>query len=193
MTKKHDEQIEEKLRELEVSMKEATSSNVPASIQKSTGLSARTTHISAGKDAGKDRQEPEGGAVKADLHLLGGTALLLVGVFVLFSHLTVTTAQSMFWGGFGGATGTGGLILLLLVGLGFFFYDYKNKIGWLLVACSLAAIVFSLFATMRIILMPMDLLSLIFLFLPLVIGSALLAKGIMIHSRICNRHSADDK
>lgn len=193
MSKKPEEEIEDKLRELEAVMKESTGSNVPAAIDKSTGLASTTLHISPGKLS----KEDEASAAKADWNLLGGSALLLVGLFVLLSHLTVSTAPMWggfgAFGGFGGGGATGVLVLLLLVGLGFFFYDYKNKIGWMLVICSLVALIFSLFASMHLILAPMSLLSLLFLFLPLVMGGGLLAKGIKMHGQISDRHDSHDK
>jgi hypothetical protein len=187
MGKKHEEEIEQKLRELEISMKEATNANLPAAIGKSKELSRKTSQPTS-------RAQEEAGPLTADLHLLGGCALMIVGLFVLFSHMTVMSGQPMMWGlgGMGGSTGTGALILTLLVGLGFFFYDYKNKIGWLLVACSLAALIFSILATMRLVLLPMDLLSLLFMFLPLIIGSAFLAKGVVIHNKV-NAQKTHDK
>ena len=189
MSKKHEEEIEEKLRELEISMKESTASNVPSRLEKSTDLAKHTTHI-APVDS---RKEDDTSTVTADFMLLGGFALLLLGVFILFSHLTVTTGLAGLWNFGGGNNGSGFLILLLLVGMGFFFYDYKNKVGWLLVVCSLAALIFSMFATMHVVLMPMSLLSLIFLFLPWVLGGGLLAKGIKRHNQVHNTHKNHDR
>jgi hypothetical protein len=188
MGKKHEEEIEQKLHELEVSLKEATSSNVPAKVEKSTGLSAISERLAEGKVEGRQ----EGSTMVADLNLLGGSALMIVGLFVLLSNLTVMPGMLNLWG-FGGNNGTGGLILLLLVGMGFFFYDYKSKIGWLLVICSLAALIYSVFATMHIMFAPMSLLSLILVFLPLVIGGGLLARGVKMHGQIREKRNSHDK
>jgi hypothetical protein len=195
MVRKKQDEIEEKLRELEISLKESTNSNVPAAIPKPTGLSkgkekekekekkkskdedVDTVQIST-RDSAREKSQAGSSSFMGDLFLLGGVALLILGVFVLFTHLTVFTGLPTIFGGFwGGGTGAGGLILLLLIGLGFFFYDYKNKIGWLLVACSLGALVYSLFTSMRLMLQPMNLLDLIFLFAPWLIGIVLLLKG----------------
>jgi hypothetical protein len=111
--------------------------------------------------------------------LLGGLTALALGLFILFSHVQVSMGWPMFmWGG----NGSGYLVLVLLVGIGFFLYDYKNKVGWLLTAGSIAAIIFNLFASMHLILPPMSLLGLITVMLPLVIGGALIARGLKMQS-----------
>lgn len=174
MGKKPEEEIEAKLRELELAMKEP--SNTPAvSSSKSTDLSGGTSQSGSAQHSSKAGSE----SLSGDLHLLGGLTALALGLFILFSHVQVSMGWNLFmWGGNGG----GYLVLLLLVGLGFFFYDYKNKIGWLLIAGSIAAIIVNLFASMHLILPSMSLLGLITIMLPLVIGGALIARGLKMQS-----------
>jgi hypothetical protein len=167
-------------------MKESSHSNVPASLEKSSALASSSSHLRTGTDtgtsAGRVSAELEATSTKADLCLFGGFGLIIVGVFMLFSHMVVFPSMAVF--GFGGGGVGGGLILILLLGLGVFFYDYKNKFGWLLIAFSLAAIVISVIATMRIGLQSMSMFSLLLLFAPLVFGAGLVAKGIRQHAQI---------
>ncbi len=183
MSKKSEEEIEQKLRALEAAMKEEESSKVPSTAHKSTELSQHSVTVSSAPLS----KEQEGTAMKADLHLLGGFTSLLVGLLVLFSNLQVSTGWgwglgSLFSGG--GGNGTGLLVLMVIVGMGFFFYDYKNKIGWFLIIIGLAALLLSLFATMQIHLYSMNLLSFLFIFIPIAIGGGLLAKGMKMHGQI---------
>lgn len=174
MGKKPEEEIEAKLRELEASMKEPPKN--PKIVEgKSTDLAGLSSHSSSVQL----NKTNEGASLKGDLHLLGGFTALALGLFILFSHVQVSMGWSLFnWGGNGG----GYLVLLLLVGIGFFLYDFKNKFGWLLIAGSVAAIIFNLFAGMHLLLPPMSLLGLITIMLPLLIGGALIARGVKMQS-----------
>lgn len=189
MSKKPEEEIEEKLRELELAMNESTDASLPATIDKSARLATSSAHTSLAKL----NKAEEARSIKADMYLLAGFTALLLGIFLLFSHLTVHAGASPFWPGFGAGNGCGVLILLLLVGLGFFFYDYKNKIAWILIIGSLAALVFFVFSSMQLFLAPMSLLGFVFLFLPWVIGGALLAKGIKMQSLIRDTQKSPEK
>lgn len=182
MGKKPEDQIEEKLRELELAMKEEQEkSNLPAADSKTSSL-AEASRAPAQKLSKAD--EPE--AVKADLHMLGGFATILLGVLILFSNLRVT----MGWGipglaWLGGAGGSQGFfVLLLIVGVGFFFYDYKNKAGWLLITGSVIALIFGIFSSLHMYFSSMSLLGFIFMFIPIALGSAFVAKGLKMHKEI---------
>lgn len=181
MGKKPEEEIEEKLRELELAMNEEKQSSVPAALQKSSSLSQGSS--SASTISTTMSKEQEASAMQADLHMLGGITALAVGLLILFQHLHVNFMPPPAWWG-GGGSGTGMLVLLLIVGIGFFFYDYKNKIGWLMIVVSLAALVFTLFAGLNIFMGGMTLLTFIIIFIPFAFGGALVAKGLKMHSQI---------
>ncbi len=193
MSKKPEDQIEERLRQLELSMKEENGAGLPAKSEKSSELSKSSGQTSSSITSSKKStsKEDDDLAVKGDLHLFGGFAALAVGLLILFSNIRVTSG----WGFgafsfFGGSGGQGFLLMLLIVGIGFFFYDYKNKIGWVLTGGSLLALIYGFFASLHVGIMSMNLLGFLFMFIPLAFGGALVARGIKIHSRIENK---DDK
>lgn len=182
MGKKPEDQIEDKLRELELAMKEEQdSTKLPADLAKSSSLSAQAKNQELKPDS-----QSEALSVKADLHMLGGFTAILLGILIVFSNLRVT----MGWGipglpWFGGSAGSQGIfVLLLIVGMGFFFYDYKNKVGWLIVIGSIAALVFGIFSSLHMYFASMSLLGFIFMFIPIAAGCALLARGMKMHKEI---------
>lgn len=186
MGKKPEDQIEEKLRELEFAIKEEQEvSKLPAAANKSSGLSGQEGGSKSKSSHLLSKEENEAAAVKADLHLLGGFTSVLVGILVLFSNLRVTTGWAFPGLGFlGGGGSQGFLILLLIVGIGFFFYDYKNKVGWMLIIGSVAALIFGIFSSLHLYFASMSLLGFLIMFLPLAIGGALVAKGMGLHKKI---------
>lgn len=178
MGKKPEEEVEARLRELEASMKEG--SNMPTIVPgKTTELPA----LSSQSPSTRLSKSTEATVMKGDLHLLGGFVALALGIFFLFSHVQV----SMGWNRiiFGGSDGGGILILLLVIGIGVFLYDYKNKFGWLLIGASVAGIIIVLFAGMHPYLAPMSFLEIMTAMLPLALGGALIARGVKINS--CNQ------
>lgn len=178
MSKSPEDKIEEKLRQLEISMKEESStSQLPASSQKGKTLSSNV------KQPLGPIQEAE--AAKADMTLLKGFGAIIIGVLILFSNLRVS---SWSWGGFGPFLGAGsgqGLFLLLfLIGFGFLFYDFKNKLGWGLMVAGLGGIVFTVIMNLHIYLNSMGFFSLLLIVLPIAIGGGLVAKGMKRHKEI---------
>lgn len=174
MSKKPEDQIEEKLRQLEMSIKEAPQSNVPANLERSNSLSStsgqsKQAGISSNSrsNAGSKSDDSTG---KGDWHLLGGAVGLVAGFIVLLSHIRIGT---LWWS----PHYSGGIILLLLIGLGIFFYDFKNKLGWVLTVGSLLAMIVGVIYNLHASIMPMNLLDFILMFTPILLGISLIARG----------------
>lgn len=116
-------------------------------------------------------------STKSDLHYFGGIFLLLIGILLLFQHVQVTTGMMTYWGMTPGNS-IGGLIVLLLVGVGWIVYNSRSIWGWLISALSVSTIIFSIVSGLRIYFVPISMLNLIFMLLPIAVGSAFLLKGI---------------
>lgn len=86
-----------------------------------------------------------------------------------------------------GGGGAGFLILPIIAGIGIMFYDYKNKLGWLLTGGGLVVLLFVLLSQLTMYFAHISLLGFILMFLPLTIGGAMLAKGMKGRNRIENK------
>lgn len=157
---KQDDELREKLAELEASIEEA-----PQSVAVSPAGSDLAV---GGKKSGEEQ-------IESDLFLTIGFGLLLLGVFLVMNHIQVGTGLLSFFGiqqhGFGLT------IIPLLIGLGLVFFDYKNRIGWMLTAASCALIFFAALSQLVMFFPNISLLGLIIMFLPFAAGGALVAKG----------------
>jgi hypothetical protein len=107
--------------------------------------------------------------------MIAGFGLLLTGVFMVLHHVQVGTGM-MSWFGFGGQ-GFGLLLVPLLVGIGFLLYDYKNRLGWVLTAASIAVVIFAILSQLVMWFPHMSLFGLLLMFLPFAGGGACIAKG----------------
>jgi len=154
---KQDEEIKKKLMELEASLPEETIQ--PPAVRPAN------TEVSKPTDS-----------VESDLYLVIGFGLLLTGIF-LFMHHAQLVAPVSSWLGFG-SPGFGLILLPLLLGLGFVFYDYQNRVGWVLTAASCALIFFAVLSQLVMYFPSMTLLGVMIMLLPLAAGGALIAKGL---------------
>lgn len=114
---------------------------------------------------------------KSDLHYFGGIFLIVIGIIMLFQHVRVTTGMVGYWGMSTGSS-IGGLIVLLLIGLGWLVYNSKSIWGWLISAVSVFSLIFTIISGLRIFFVPITMFNLIFMMLPLAIGGAFLLKGV---------------
>ncbi len=113
---------------------------------------------------------------KSDLHYFGGIGLVMLGLFLLFNHVKVTSGYASLWG-FSSAGSIGYLMLPFLVGIGWIFYNSRSVWGWLISAVSLIMIVFSIISGLRIWFAPVSMIDLIIMLVPLAIGAAYVLKG----------------
>ncbi len=158
-----EEEIKKKLLELETTvLKESPSSGQLASEHKSTTL--QTTEKSTPSTT-----------VKSDLCYFGGLGLIGCGILMLFQHVSV---GSGFMGMLGMGSGGFGLLLIpLMVGIGWMFYDSKARAGWMITAGSCALIFFAVLSSLRMNFPNLSLLSMVLMLLPFAFGGALLLKG----------------
>jgi len=162
---KHDEEIKKKLAELEASIEEEppTKLTVP---QQSTQLTAPQAD----------------NAIRSDLFLIGGLGLLLTGVLMFLNHIKLTTGY-ISWLGFHGG-GFGLILIPLLIGIGFLFYDYRNKVGWMITAASLALVIFAALAQVVMVFPTMSVLGVVIMLLPLAAGLALVLKSMSLRGSV---------
>ena len=171
---KKDEEIQHKLLELESAvLKESGSQN---------NMSLTTTNKHAlevlqdAKAAGGTSGLAGGRTVGQELNFFLGIGLLFTGLLMFFNHVKVGT-------GFLGMLGMGGggfglLLIPLMVGAGWIFYDSKNKWAWLVTASSVGVIIFAILNSLVVRFPETSVLGLIMLLLPLAGGSALLLKSL---------------
>lgn len=169
---KEDEEIKKKLAALEKSIKETSDTRQPPSKSSSTGGLTRTA-------------EDEKTSLSSDLQVLGGFGLIAVGVLMVLHNIQISTGF-MHLLGFGGG-GSGFIILSVIVGIGIMFYDFKNKLGWLLAGGGLVVLLFVLLSQLTMYFAHMSLLGFILMFLPLAVGGAMLAKGMRVRNRLENK------
>lgn len=163
---KAEDEIQKKLVDLEKSLKESEAKQPPARVKSSALMTS----------------EDEKASMHSDLQVLGGFALLAVGVLMVMNHIKIGTGMFHVLGIGGG--GAGFLILPIIVGIGFMFYDYKNKLGWLLAGGGFVVLLFVLLSQLTMYFAHISMLGFILMFLPLAIGGAMIAKGMKIRNRL---------
>lgn len=155
-----EDEIKEKLAELEASLDEA--SQLPAARQKKSEISV------PGKDAAGD-------STASDLCLCGGFGLLLLGLFLFMNHVHVGSGIMSLLGFH--SVGFGLTIVPLMIGVGLLIFDYKNRLGWIVTIASFALILFAVLSQIVMSFPSISLLGLVIMFLPFAAGGALIAKG----------------
>lgn len=168
---KKDEEIQHKLMELEsVVLKESGSTQQ---------TSLTTTNHKANEILVEARSAssslPNGKTVSQELNFFLGVGLLLTGLLMFFNHVHVGTGFLNVLGLGGG--GFGLLLVPLMVGIGWIFYDSKNKWAWLVTACSVGVLIFAVLSSLVVSFPQISLLGIVMLLLPLAAGSALLLKS----------------
>lgn len=156
-----EEEIKKKLLELETSVLKESPGPL-ASDNKSTTLTTGGSQAPAT-------------TVKSDLCYFGGLGLIGIGILMMFQHVTVGSGV-MGMLGFGSG-GFGLLLVPLMFGIGWMFYDSKARAGWAITAGSVALIFFSILSSLRMNFANIPLLSMIMILLPFAVGGALLLKG----------------
>lgn len=112
---------------------------------------------------------------KSDGYYFGGFALLILGMVLVATHVTVRSSfLAMLMGGGGGLA----LFLLpLLAGIGMMVYNYKNKWGSIITGGSCALMLLAILFTLNFNFPQLTLMETVLMFLPFAIGSAFVVKG----------------
>lgn len=93
-----------------------------------------------------------------------GLVMMVIGGYLFFDSIRVTSG--FHWGlavySFGGFSLTSGMILIPLVfGIGFIFYDAESVVGWILALGSLLALIFGVIRSIAFVFQSMSLFSLL--------------------------------
>jgi hypothetical protein len=112
-----------------------------------------------------------------------GLLMALSGGYLLLSHITVSHMFSfgypLYHLPFGPRWGltTGTMLIPLVAGIGFIFYNAKSMFGWVLAGGTLAAIVFGVLMSLTITMRAMSLLDMLLLLVLVGGGLGLVAKA----------------
>jgi hypothetical protein len=110
---------------------------------------------------------------------LAGLAMIAVGVYIVFSHVTVHTS---FWRFFGSPGQSFGLTLLpLLVGIGALFFDGRSVLGWILLVGGVLLILAGILMNLDVYFQPTSLWNTILMFGLVAGGVGVFARGLRPH------------
>jgi hypothetical protein len=112
---------------------------------------------------------------KSDGFYFGGMALILLGLFMVFTHVRVGNGfLQMLMGGGGGLVF---FLLPLLAGIGMMVYDSNNKWGRIITGLSCVMLLLAILFTLNFTFPSLTLMQTLLMFLPFAIGGAFVVKG----------------
>lgn len=122
---------------------------------------------------------------RGNLRNVGGTSggigsfFLGVGLLALSLYLIAanTTVSSGFWS-FYGYSAFGPILLALMAGIGFLFFNAKSIVGWLLSVGSVAFLLLNIILNLRVYFQPTGLITSIFMFGSLAAGLGLIGRSL---------------
>lgn len=108
-----------------------------------------------------------------------GSFFLGLGLLVMSLYLIAvnTTVSSSFWS-YGGYSMFGPILLALMVGIAFLFFNAKSIIGWLLLVGGVAFLLLNIILNLRVSFQSTTLLSAIFMFGSLAAGLGLIGRSL---------------
>jgi len=128
---------------------------------------------------GRKKFEGPGGTPGGLGEALLGLAMIAVGVYVVFDHVTVHTS---FWRFFGTPGQSFGLTMLpLLVGIGVLFFNGESILGWVLLVGGVLLILVGILMNLDVYFRPTSLWNTIIMFGLIGGGIGLFAKGLRPH------------
>jgi hypothetical protein len=134
-----------------------------------------------GGSMGGKKFEGPGGTPGGLGEALAGLAMIAVGVYLVFSHVTVHTS---FWRFFGSPGQSFGVTLLpLLIGIGALFFNGGSVLGWVLLVGGVMLILAGILMNLDIYFQPTSLWNTIFMFGLIGGGVGLFAKGLRPHEQ----------
>jgi len=133
---------------------------------------------SGGSVSGRKFEGP-GGTPGGLGEALAGLVMMALGVYVVFSHVTVHTS---FWRFFGTPGQSFGVTLLpLLLGIAALFWNGSSVLGWILLVGGVLLILTGILLNLDIYFQPTSLLATIIMFGLIAGGIGLFAKGLRPH------------
>jgi hypothetical protein len=193
MGKRTEDEIQQKLVELEVAMKQEQALKAaqtaadevedvvivggdPVGGDSAGGALARMEAKIAGREKAGKKKKAElalsGDNLNAELLQMGGYVSLTAGVLILLSHIRVLPVYPSFLG-----ANPGLLMIPLLVGIGMLIYNYKSRVAQITAGASFLALIFGVITSFTLGFYGTSLLEMIILTLPVVFGVVLLAKA----------------
>lgn len=131
-----------------------------------------------GSFGGKRKFEP-GGTPGGGGEFLAGLAMMAIGVYLVFSRVTVHTSFWRYMGSPG--TSFGVTLLPLLLGVGMLTFNGRSILGWLLAVAGIALILVGVLMNLDIYFQPTSLWMTIVMFGLIASGLGLFAKGLRPH------------
>ncbi len=89
-----------------------------------------------------------------------GLAMIVIGGYLFFQHLVVSSSLSVLWG----RNGSGVALLIVLIGIGFLFFSGRSRIGWILIVVGMIAIFVTVITNLVIYLAPSSFFNTILMF-----------------------------
>jgi hypothetical protein len=132
-----------------------------------------------GGSIGGKKFEGPGGTPGGLGEALGGLAMIAVGVYLVFSHVTVHTSFWRFLGTPGQSFGV--TLIPLLVGIGALFFNGGSILGWVLLVGGVLLILAGILMNLDIYFQPTSLWNTIFMFGLIGGGVGLFARGLRPH------------
>jgi hypothetical protein len=166
-----DEEIHAKLIQLESAILKEQKGDVTL-VEKGTGSAMERFTTGAQQSTTKKMTQTQ----RSDLQYFGGIGLILLGLFMLFQHIKVTSGYATLWG-WGAGDSIGFIMVPLLLGIGWIFYNSRSVWGWLISAVSIVLIVFTAVSGLRMYFAPISMIGLICMLAPMAIGAAFTLKG----------------
>jgi hypothetical protein len=97
-----------------------------------------------------DKVRGAGGTPGGLLEFCIGVVMMLIGGYLFFDNLMVTSTIGVLWG----RGGTGVSLLVVLVGIGLLFFNGRSWIGWTLVVVGLVAIFITVITNLAVYFLP---------------------------------------
>jgi hypothetical protein len=132
-------------------------------------------------DAWKRYRNP--GGTKGGLgEFLVGLGLLIAGGYLFLDRVTVSASPWAGFGGFGGTSSFGLMLLPLFLGIAILFFNGKSVLGWLLAGGGIVTIFVGVIASLHIWFRPTSLWATLFMLGMMAAGLGLIARALRDHS-----------
>jgi hypothetical protein len=188
MGKNPEQEIQQKLIELELAMEEAEARRQPPSVvskgkqlsrkQKSVSKDTELTQLDGDEtvDSLPAKQSFEAAAMSADLHTFGGIALCGLSILFLCTHVHVMAGVG--FSIFGGSRMYMGMFLIpIFIGISMLFYNFRSRVAQIVTAGSIGLLLFMVLMQLQMTFAPLSLLELMMMILPVCAGMSFLLKG----------------